>query len=137
MRQVVLGEEHLLRDLLARAKRLQLFREEVLEEKLLAQPQGHGHPEALEPPGGEGDIGLEQALELQERLVVEGDEIDVLEGAAGLPQAVAHRLGGEARVVLLAREALLLRGRHDATVLDECCGAVVIERRDAQDPHAG
>ena len=35
--------------------------------------------ERLEIPGREGEIRLEQALELQERLVVEDDVIDVLE----------------------------------------------------------
>ena len=43
---------------------------------------------------------------------------------------------GKAGVVLLAREALFLRGGDDLAVRDERGGAVVIERRDAEDAHA-
>ena len=43
---------------------------------------------------------------------------------------------GKARVVLLAREALFLRGGDDLAVLDQGRGAVVVEGGDAQDAHA-
>jgi hypothetical protein len=42
---------------------------------------------------------------------------------------------GEIRVVLLAREPLLLSGRHDPAVLDDGGGAVVIEGRNPEDAH--
>src|SRR6185503_14504901 len=74
--------------------------------------------------------------ELQERLVVEGDVIDVGEPDAALRQAVADGILRKARVVLLAREALLLRGGDDAAVLQQSGGAVVIVGRDPQDSHA-
>ena len=59
--------------------------------------------------------------------VVQGAELH-----ARLLQTVAHRMLGKTRVVLLAREALLLGGRDDFTVDQERGGAVVIKRGNAQ-----
>src|SRR4029450_5309473 len=84
-----------------------------------------------------GEIGLEQALELQERLVVEGDVVDVLKLDVGLVEAVLHGVLREARIVLLAREALLLRGADEMAVLDQRGGAVMIESRYAEHAHEG
>ena len=44
-----------------------------------------------------------------------------------------RRRESESRVVLLAGEALFLRGGYDAAVFDEAGGGVVVVRRDAQD----
>ena len=44
-------------------------------------------------------------------------------------------LCGNAGVVLLPGEALLLRGRDDPAVLDQRRGAVVIEGGNAEDAH--
>jgi hypothetical protein len=62
---------------------------------------------------------------------------DVAEAAAGLRQAVADRVDRKPGVVLLAREALLLRCGDDAAVLDQRRGAVVIEGGNPQDAQAG
>ena len=72
--------------------------------------------ERLEAARREGEIGFEQPLEFQERLLVEDDIVDVLERDAGLLEAIADRVDREARVLLLAREALLLRRRDDLAV---------------------
>src|SRR5690242_1552156 len=96
--------QHLLLD----AELRKLAREQILEEELLAQPERDRHAEALEPARRESEIALEQALELQKRLVVEGDEVDLRETHARLAQAVGKCLRGKMRVVLLAGEALLL-----------------------------
>jgi hypothetical protein len=76
----------------------------------------------------EGEIGFEQALELQKGLVIEGDVVDFRErGAAGL-EAI---LDGEARIIgieLLACETFFLCGGHDAAIDDQCGRTVVIER---------
>ncbi len=90
------------------------------------------------PRGAKREIGFEQALELQERLVVEDDVVDVVELDAGLRRGnTAIALCGKAGIVLLAREALLLRGRDDLAVLDQRRGAVVIEGRNPEDAHGG
>ena len=51
----------------------------------------------------------------------------------GLPQAVLDGVRRKARIVLLAREPFFLRRRHDAAVLDETGGRVVVVGRDAED----
>src|SRR5581483_211384 len=80
-----------------------------------------------------GDIGFDEAVELDERFLVEPDEVEVACREARLAQAVGDRVCRESRVVLPAREALLLRGGNDSAVLDKAGGAVVIVRRDAKD----
>ena len=61
--------------------------------------------------------------------------VDLRKRASRLRQAIADRLHREGRVVLAAREALLLRRGDDAPVLEQRGGAVVVERRDAEDAH--
>jgi hypothetical protein len=73
---------------------------------------------------------LEDAVELEDRLLVEGDRVDL--GAAGLGEAVAERVHRHRLVVLLAGEALLLRGCDDHAVLDEAGGGVVVVAGEAE-----
>jgi hypothetical protein len=73
-----------------------------------------------------GEIGLEQALELEEGLVVEDHRIEVRERDSLRLEAPARRVGGEALVVAAAREALFLRGRDDAPVRDQGRRGIVI-----------
>src|SRR5262245_22697080 len=113
----------------------QFVAQKLLLEQLLAQPQRDRHAERSKAGRREREIGLQQAFELEERLVVEHDVVDVVQsGTRGL-QAVAERMMREAGIVLLAREALLLGGRDDAAVLDESGRAVVIECRESENAH--
>ena len=50
--------------------------------QLVLQPERHGQAEAAEPGRGIGQVGLQQPLELGQRLVVEGDVIEVVRGRA-------------------------------------------------------
>ena len=61
--------------------------------------------------------------------------IDLVEVDLAAAEAIADRLGREAGIMALAREALLLRRRDDAAVLDEGGRAVVIEGREAEQAH--
>ncbi len=137
MALVVLGEEDAILPVEAGTDLEQLLAEQILLEKLFAQPNRHGHPERREPLGGECKVGFEKALELEERLVVESDEIDTVQIGVSLVQAIGDRLVGKARIMLLAREPLFLRRGKDGAVLDQGDRAVVIEGRDSEDPHAG
>jgi len=101
-------------DVAARVGAVQAPVELAWRVQLLAQPQRHAHQEELEAPGGVGDIGLEQPVEFQQRLVVERDEIQLLGRDPALREAEVHGVLGEVVVVLLAREALFLGRRHDA-----------------------
>ena len=77
--EVVLGEEQPLLDILTRAACAKLLREQILEEELLAQPHRDRHAEGLEAARSKREVGLQQSLELEEGLVVEGDVVDVVE----------------------------------------------------------
>ena len=135
VRLVMLGEHQLAGDVDAGHVARQVVAQHLALEELLARPHGEGGGKGAKAARGERQVGLEQALELQERLVVEDDVVDVLQrDPAGL-QAVFDRLGGEGRIVADAREALLLRGGHDLALLHQRRGAVVIEGGDAEDVH--
>src|SRR5690349_12136225 len=135
---MMLAEDEPLRDgLLRHAELRDLAREQIFEKELLPEPQRDRHAEALEAARCKSEVTLEQAFEFENRLVVERDEIHVRQAHARLAQAVGERLRREARIVLLACEALLLRGGDDPAVLHERSGAVVIERRDTDDAGRG
>ena len=85
------------------------------------------------PLRGERQVGLQQALELDQRLVVEADVAEIAESDPAFAQAVAHRVDRESRIVLLPGEALLLGRRDDLAVAHEACRAVMVEGGDAED----
>src|SRR5262249_10845818 len=98
------------------------------------EPGRHRFQERPEAERRVGEVGLEQPLELLERLFVEDDLIDRRERDPGFAQAIVDRAAGERGVVTLAGEALLLAGGGDPPVGDERGGAVVVVGRDAEDP---
>src|SRR5262249_35638874 len=114
---------------------LQLALEQRLLEKLLPKPHRDRHREGLQAPGSEREIRFQEPLELEERLVVEHDVVDRVQVYSRLAQAVLDGMARKARVVLLSGKALFLGGSRDLAVSDERGGAVVIERRNAEDAH--
>ena len=134
--QVVLGKQQLGRPVMAGLDARELPGEAVLLEQLLLDPQRHRHLEGAKAARRERHVGLEQPLELQERLVVEGDVVELGSFEVALrPGSSSPRWSGKRGVVLPAREALLLRRRHDLAVDDEGGRTVMIERRDAENAH--
>ena len=130
MAQVVLGEQELVSPIEARVERLAARRAAgasgtASRSATAASPCGTSGS-----PRREGEIGFEQALELEERLVVEDDESTSLEAMPPSAQAIGDGVCGKAGIVLLAREALLLRGGDDCAIHDERGGAVVVEGGD-------
>jgi hypothetical protein len=124
---VVLGEED------GPLVGLQLLADERRHPELLLDPHGHGLAEGAEAPGEGGHVGGEHALELEQGLVVEAHRVELLGGDARLLQHVLDRVGGEARVVLLAGEPLLLAGGHDLAVAQQRGRGVVVEAGQAED----
>ena len=61
--------------------------------------------------------------------------VERVERAAGGIETVGDGVTGKRGIVLLAREALLLRRRKHPAVFNQRRGTVVIERRDAEDAH--
>ena len=132
---VVLREQKLALPIEVGIERAKLVAQELLLEQLLLQPQRDRHAEGAEAPGSECEIGFEQPFELEERLVVERDMIDVGEADAGLGQAIGDGVMRETGIVLLAGEALLLGGGDDLSVDDQCRGAIVVERGQSENSH--
>ncbi len=96
--------------------------------EFLGQPDRDRLAEGGERPGKGREIGHQDPLELHERLVVETHVVEVLDADAAGPQAVVHRMVRETGVMLLAREALLRRGRDHLAVPDQARRRVVVER---------
>ena len=103
--------------------------------QLFAEPDGHRHDEAADAARRERQLGLEQALEFQHRLVVEGDEVELLGAEPRLVQTVRDGVARKPRVVFFPREPLFLRGRDDIAIDDDRGGAVVIKGGNSQNIH--
>src|SRR5436305_3743686 len=84
----------------------ELVAQQVLLKQLLADPDRHRLSERSETLRREGEVGFQQPLEFEERLVIESDVVDATILSIDLLKTPAGRVGGEARIVLLAREAL-------------------------------
>ena len=125
MRLVVLGEEDF-------CVATEFLADEFLHPDPLPNPQRDRHQERPETPRSASQVAVQDTVELQEWFLVERHQVHVSHSNPAGLQAPFHRVFGEGRVVLLARKPLLLRSRHDATVLHQACGAVVIKRRNPE-----
>ncbi len=86
-------------------------------------------------PGGVGQVSLQDALELQKRLVVKSNQIEPLGVDPRLFQTEFDGVPGKRKIVLFPREALLLRGAQDLAVPHQAGGAIVVKGGDAQNIH--
>ena len=135
MALVVLGEEELAIDPAAsRESSKRLFQLRLLKEPFL-DPKWDRHSERLETVWRVREVGLQQALELDEGLFEEHDAIDAVEIDLGRVQTVADGMGWKARIVLLAGEAFLLSRRDEATILHEGSSTVMVKCRDTENTH--
>src|SRR5205809_6284321 len=82
-------------------------------EELFLQPHGPRQAEGGEAFGGDPEIGLEDPLELEERLVVKADVREPGRCDSGRLEAVPDRVPGRRRVAWLARAALFGRRGED------------------------
>ena len=132
---VVLGEQdrRQVRFRGASGQRQQVLLQQALLHQLLFQPHRHGRHKGAEPARRKRQIGLQQPLKFDQRLLIKHDCAEVRQSDAPLAQTVANRLGGKPRIVLLARKPLFLGRRQDLPVSDQAGRAIVIESRDAQD----
>src|SRR2546421_2435283 len=103
-----------------------LFRNMLTNPEFLAQPDGHSHQKRSKPTRRVINIGLKQTLKRHERLVVEGDVINLIARDARLAQTEFESIGGENIIMLLAREALFLRRSDDFAVAQKASSRVMI-----------
>src|SRR5260370_32119722 len=129
--EMVIGEQQL------SSIPLQFTAQQILLKELLAKPERHGHLERPQTAGREGEVSLQQALEFQERLVIEHRVIDLVQRYAFLRQAVFDGMRRKSGIVLLAAEALFLGRRDNLAVADQGSRAVMIERGNAENSHEG
>src|SRR5260370_14031169 len=105
--------------------------------ELVLQPHWCGLEERLEAAGGYAEIRLQNALELEKRLVVEANKRQIGGPNPDSVEAVFHRLGRERCVALLPREPFLLRSSDDLAVAQQTSRTVVVECRNAEDIRVG
>ena len=114
---------------------LKLVAQQVLLKQFLLQPERDRHLEGAESARGKRDVGLQQPLEFEERLVVEHDVIELVGRNAGFCKAIGDGVVRKRGVMLSAGKTLLLRGGDDPAVIDQRCRAVMIECGNTEDPH--
>ena len=127
MRLVVFGK-HQARNLprFAVSQRRELPLQRTLQIQFFLQPDGHGRDEGTNAVGCIAEIGFQQALELDQRFVIENDVVQVMHTDTALRQAVVDCVGGESRIMLLAGKPLFLCGRDHLAVAQQGCRAVVV-----------
>jgi len=134
VRLVMLGEEDVRR--LGEAAALQRLVDVRRNPQLLAQPDRDRLHRRAQAARRHGQIGLQDAVELEQRLVVEDHAAQIgAVGDAAFGEAVAHGVVGEPFVVLLAREALFLRRGDDPPFVDQAGRRIVVIATDAQELH--
>jgi hypothetical protein len=85
--------------------------------------------------GRNGEVRLQDAMKLEQRLLVEGDRFEIAARDSRFGQAVADGIIREAPVVLDPAEAFLLRRGDDVSVADDAGRRVVIEAAQSQNLH--
>src|SRR4029453_15180036 len=133
MALVVLGEKEPILPVVVGGEPAQLVPQHLLLKELFTNPQRDRHPERREALRSEREIGLEQSLEFEKRLVVENDMVDVVQSDAACFEAVGQCATREVGIVLLAREAPLLGGGTNPAIRDQGRCTVVIEGGDSDD----
>src|SRR5579862_5453892 len=113
------------------AGEVQLLLQLGLDPNLVFDPEGDGFKEGPKARGCVSQKRMQDAVELNKRLLVEDDVIQLRAGQTALAQAELDGVPGIALVVLAAGKAFLLRRRQDFTVADQAGGAIVVVSRDA------
>jgi hypothetical protein len=93
----------------------------------LPHPQWSGMAEGAQSPRGDFEISLDEPLELQQRLFVEDDGVELRCRDASLGKAVPGRLTRKSFLSLHAGKTLFLGRRHDPFAGEQARRAVVIE----------
>ena len=132
MRLVMLGKHEA--PAVSPAERLTHVAREV---QLPFHPQRQRLAERLEPTRRVRQVGFEQALELEQRLVVERDVVEAVGAKTAALEAEGDRLFGKAVVVLPAGKTLFLGGGHDVAVHDQRGRRIVVERRNSENRSHG
>src|SRR5882762_387650 len=127
MTLMMLAEEKPIFPIVVRCKAFELLSQQPLLKQLFLDPNRQRHAKRAEPVRCERQIGFEQSIEFQERLVIKDDMVDLAELDPSLLEAIADRILRESRVVLFTCEPLFLGRRGDPPVHNKGCCTVVVE----------
>jgi len=105
----------------------QVLPDVLLDPELLLDPERYGFEKRAQAAGAVLRIGLKETLELDERLFVEDDEVQVRYPALSHLQAFVDCPRRKVVIVLDAAEAFLLQSGHDSPFFQETGGAVVVK----------
>ena len=105
------GEQHVAREV---EKFLNLF----FGLQFSAKPQRAGCGKRLAATWGIRHVRLDDSFELEHRLVVEHDMIELCRSDAGFGETVVSGVARQTRVVFFARETLFLGGGDDFAVFN-------------------
>src|SRR6266404_3656232 len=98
--------------------------------ELLTEPGGQDRRKGAPAPGSDGEIRFQDASELKDGFVIEGNRIEFGRLQARLSEAEFNRVAGKIGVVLFARETLLLRSREDFAVVQHRGRGIMIKSGD-------
>src|SRR5947207_12408540 len=100
---------------------------EIGHPQFFFHPEGYRFEERSKPGGSVIKISFQQAIEFQQRLVIETHIVQLVGANAGLFEAVASGVNGKVVIVLDARETLFLGGSNNLAIDDKTCRRIVIE----------
>ncbi len=101
----------------------------------LANPERDGHQERAPARRCIGQVTVQNPVKLQERLLIEGNKVQLASLDAAFAQTILHGVFGENRIMFFAGEAFLLRCGNDLAVAHQAGRAVVVKSGEAQDVH--
>jgi hypothetical protein len=109
---------------------------EVSQQELFFQPHGHGGKKRLETPRRKTEVGFEEPLEFDKRLVIEHHVFEILDSDPSFIQTILNGMTWKTWIMLLSRKALFLRRRNNLAILHKTGSAVMVVRRDTENMHA-
>jgi hypothetical protein len=108
----------------------------VSQQELFFQPHRHGGKKRLETTRRETEVGFEEPLEFDKRLVIEHNVFEILDSDPSFVQTILNGMTRETWIMLLSRKALFLRRRNNLAILHNTGSAVMVVRRDTENMHA-
>lgn len=106
------------------------------ESQSMPEPERNGFQPGQQRPWPVSQNGLQNPVKFDHRLFIKNDVIHFIDGDPGFLQAIGHRPGGKAVVVLLAIEALFLRGGNKLPISNQGGRGIVKIAGNPQDDHA-
>src|SRR5262249_55259651 len=108
LRYILLGQ--------GRIARHNLFAKQVSQQQFFLQPHRHGGKKGLQAARRKPNVGFEEPLEFDQRLVIKHNVLKILDSDPSLIQTVLDGTMRKSWIMLLSREPLFLCGRDDPTV---------------------